>query len=294
MLSITLRQLEYALAVGRTESMTLAARTLNVSQPALSVALAQLEAQIGQPLFLRRSGGPMRATPYGRRFLDEAERILASLTQLATGRAAQDAPVILGCFEDLAPMVLAPLIAAARARDIGLTPVVAGFEGLAEGLAQGRIDLALTYDLGLDDSVAREEVARVHPHAILAPDHPLAARQTLTLHDLADEPLILADQGLSVSHMRALFTRAGLAPRIARRAASLDLMRSFAANGLGVGLSYSRPAPDISCDGRPLAIRPVTGTGRGEAVVLARLAALPLSPAAEGLSALVRGLPMGS
>lgn len=42
--------------------------------------------------------------------------------------------------------------------------------------------------------------------------------------------------------MRALFTRAGLVPQIAHRAASLELMRSFAANGLGVGISYSRPA----------------------------------------------------
>ncbi|MCX8510044.1 MAG: LysR family transcriptional regulator, partial [Rhodobacteraceae bacterium] len=58
MLSITLRQLEYAVAVGRAESVTLAAEALHVSQPALSVALAQLEAQLGQPLFLRRPGGP--------------------------------------------------------------------------------------------------------------------------------------------------------------------------------------------------------------------------------------------
>ncbi|MCY1127388.1 LysR family transcriptional regulator [Frigidibacter sp. RF13] len=292
MLSITLRQLEYAVAVGRTESMTLAAETLHVSQPALSVALAQLEAQIGQPLFLRRPGGPMRPTPHGRRFLDEAERILGSLTRLATGTAAQDAPVVLGCFEDLAPMVLAPLIAAARARDIGLTPVVAGFEGLADGLAQGRIDLALTYDLGLDDSVAREEVARVHPHAILAPDHPLAAQPTLNLKDLANEPLILADQGLSVSHMRALFTRAGLSPRIAHRTASLDLMRSFAANGLGIGLSYTRPAPVISYDGRPIVTRSLTGTGPGEPVVLARPEGLPLSPTAEVISTLIRLCPL--
>lgn len=48
MLSVTLRQLEYAVAVARHESVTLAAGALHVSQPTLSVALAQLEGASGQ------------------------------------------------------------------------------------------------------------------------------------------------------------------------------------------------------------------------------------------------------
>jgi DNA-binding transcriptional LysR family regulator len=59
MLSVTLRQLEQAVAVGRAQSVTLATQALNLSQPALPVALALLEAQFGKPLFLRRAGGPM-------------------------------------------------------------------------------------------------------------------------------------------------------------------------------------------------------------------------------------------
>jgi DNA-binding transcriptional LysR family regulator len=291
MLSITARQLEYAVAVARMESMTLAAEALHVSQPALSIALAQLEAQIGQPLFLRRPGGPMRPTSFGRQFLDEAERILARLTRLAAGTDPQAAPVALGCFEDLAPMILAPLIAAARRRGLSLSPKVGGFEGLADDLMRGRIELAITYDLGLGESIHREEIARTRPHAVLHDAHPFAARAGLTLRDLADEPLILADQGLSVAHMRALFAQAGLSPRIAHRTASLELMRSFAANGLGTGLSYTRPAPSVSYDGRPLITLPITDAGPGEPVILARHARNPLSPAAEALAALARAVP---
>ena len=88
MLSITLRQLEYAVAVARTGGVTAAAEALNVSQPALSVALSQLEAQIGQPLFLRRAGSAVTPTGYGRGFLEEAERILASLARLTSGATA--------------------------------------------------------------------------------------------------------------------------------------------------------------------------------------------------------------
>lgn len=291
MLSVTLRQLEYAVAVARHESVSLAASALHVSQPALSVALAQLEAQLGKPLFLRRPGGPMRPTSFGRGFLDRAEAILGDLTRLTRGGESA-APVTLACFEDLAPLALAPVMAeAARAcPDIRIQPVAAGFEALAEHLAQGRADLAITYDLGLKAGYERREIARIFPHAVLGADHPLAGHEILTLAELAREPLILADQGLSVAHMRSLFTRAGLQPQIAHRVASLELMRSFAANGIGVGLSYSRPAPGQSYDGRPLVVRPIRDTGAGEPVVLVRFAANPLSASAERLASLIEGM----
>lgn len=293
MLSITLRQLEYAVAVARDESVTLAAERLHVSQPALSVALQQIEAQMGQPLFLRRPGGPMRATPFGRAFLAEAEAILASLTRLTTG-GPDRAPVRIAVFADLAPLLVAPLLArVAGARpDLEVTPVILGFEALSDEVASGRADLGLTYDLGLDAGFDRQVLAHIPPHAVLALDHPLAGHASVPLADLAAEPLILADQGLSVGHMRALFARAGLAPHIAHKVATIELLRSYAANGLGVGLSYTRPAPDQSYDGRPIAIRPVTGAGEGEAVGLVAHAGAPRTGAAGAVAALIAGQPL--
>ncbi|HEX9859533.1 MAG TPA: LysR substrate-binding domain-containing protein, partial [Paracoccaceae bacterium] len=118
-----------------------------------------------------------------------------------------------------------------------------------------------------------------------------AALESITLAQLAREPLILADQGLSLGHMRALFSQRGLAPTIAHRTATLELMRSFAANGLGVGLSYTRPAPAHSYDGQPLALRRIADAGPGEPVVLARLAANPLSANAACLAEAITALP---
>ncbi len=285
MLSVTLRQLEYAVAVARYGGVTAAADALHVSQPALSVALGQLEAVLGKPLFLRRSGGPMAPTSFGRAFLERAGAELAGLERLMAGEALQAVPVRLACFEDLAPVVLAPLLRrlAAEAPGITVTPAVLGFAPLTEGLRAGRIDLAITYDLGLDATFARRMLVRVPPHAVLAADHPLATAARVTLADLAQAPLILADQGLSLGHMQRLFADRGLVPRIAHRAATLELMRSLAANGLGVGLSYTRPAPGHSADGRPLVTRTIADAGPGEPVVLATLAGNALAPAAAAL-----------
>ncbi len=281
MLSITLRQLEYATAVARHGGITTAAEALHVSQPALSVAIAQLEAHLGKPLFLRRSGGPITPTSFGRMFLEDAAQQLTALTRLAAGDTGQALPVRLACFEDLAPVLLAPLL-----RHLGhvlpavpIQPHVLGFDPLTRALHSGQIDLAVTYDLGLSDGIARSTLTRLAPHAVLPADHPLASKPALTLRDLADQPLILTDQGLSLGHMRALFAQQGMEPVIAHRTATLDLLRSFAANGFGIGLSYTCPAPTHSPDGRPIALRPILDAG-SEPVVLVHLRANPLAASA--------------
>ena len=80
--------------------------------------------------------------------------------------------------------------------------------------------------------------------------------------------MVLTDQDLSIAHLQALFHNAKVPCNIAHRCATLELLRSFATKGLGVGLSYSQPAPRISHDGKRLILRPITAAGT-EAVVLA-------------------------
>lgn len=289
MLPITIRQIEYATATARFGGVTAAASALNISQPALSVALAQLEATLGQPLFLRRPGGRITQTAFGRSWLTEAQGQLDALTRLMSGDLPS-APVRLACFEDLAPSLLAPLLRKVASDLPGLTvePAVLPFEAIAEGLRTGSVDLALTWDLGLDAGIDRTILRQIAPHAVTAAEHPLVqgGRRGTTLAAIAEHPLILADQGLSLGHMRALFAARGLPFTVAHRTASLDLMRSFAANGLGVGLSYTRPAGRRSHDGAGLVTIGIADAGT-EPIILARLAANPLRPEAQSLATLI-------
>jgi DNA-binding transcriptional LysR family regulator len=230
-------------------------------------------------------------TSFGQHWLTKAEEALQALSTLADPTRLAGQTLRLAVFKDLAASCLGPLLAAVsqEAPEVHLIPSLMEFEDLATALRQGKADLALTWDLGLEDDITRHTLARIPPHAVLAASHPLAAQKNLTLNDLADQSLILTDQGLSISHMRALFARAGLVPRIAHRAASLDLMRSLAANGLGVGLSYTNPAARLSQDGRALVTRPVSDAG-AEAIVLARHAANPETPGTQVLARLLPGL----
>ncbi len=277
MLYVTLRQMEYVVAVAQAGSMSAAASALNISQPSLSVALTQVEARLGQSLFLRRKGAPLRLTAFATRYVAEAEAVLAMARRLEDPAAIKrlvNGTLTLGCFDDLAPSHLAPTLRHLRASlpGIELRWRIADFETLAENMAEGRIDLSLTYDLGLDSSFERTPLAVAAPHAFVAGDHRLVGRAEVSLADLAAEPLIVFEEGLSLRHWTQLFRRHGLSPVFAHRVRSLEVMRSLAGNGEGVGISYTLPPAQSSYDGATVRAVRIAEETANEPIILARRA----------------------
>ncbi|SLN69223.1 Hydrogen peroxide-inducible genes activator [Roseovarius albus] len=259
MLYITLRQYEYILAVADTGSLTDAAGVLNVSQPSLSVAISRVEDHIGRKIFLRGKGSAISITPFGHRFVEQAQALLHSAAVI---EHASDAtrPYVLGCFEDIAPWYLPNTLK--RLRNTYPTHefngIEARFADLASGMLRGEIDFAITYDVGFDDRFQRRHLKEITPVAFVAMGHPLASHKSLDLREVAKYPLILSAEGLSESHMRTLFDTLNITAKLAHKAASLELMRSMAAHGEGVGISYSFPTTPTSYDGQPLVTIPIT------------------------------------
>ncbi len=275
MLYLTLRQLQYVVAVAKVGSLSKAAQDMNVSQPALSVAITQVEDRLRKKLFIRRKGASIRLTSFAPEFLKEAEDLLIRAARLEDPKAAanhQLQRVTVGCFEDLAPQYLALVMGQLRKQfpDVELIPHVANFSALAEGLRDGPVDLAITYDLGLDASYQKQPLTKVSPYAFFSPDNQLAKRSSVSLRELESKPLILFEEGHSVRHMLALFHAQQLHPRVAHRVSSLEVMRSFAANGEGIGISYGNPPSDISYDGKPLAKLRISDPEALEPIILAR------------------------
>lgn len=275
MLYITLRQLEYVTAIARAGSLSGAASALNVSQPSLSVALAQVEDRLGAKLFLRRKGMAIALAPQASAFLAGAEDVLSRAARLEDPAAFAAIPaerVAIGCFVDLAPRFLAPVMRAMRAMapDIELQPMVADLETLADEMLRGRLDFSITYDLGLDGGFERLPLGAATAHAFIAADDAFAGARTLRLADLAARPLILFSEGLSIHHMLGLFRAENLRPRVAHRVASLEVMRSLAANGEGVGVGYTAPPSEVSYDGAPLRAIPIEDPRAIEPIILAR------------------------
>lgn len=295
MLHITLRQLEYVVTVARAGSLSGAATTLNVSQPSLSVALGQVEDTLGEKLFIRSKGAPLRMTMFANLFVAEAETLLAMARRLedpATIQRAVNGTVVLGCFEDLAAYHLAPILRLLRKTLPGVEIIwkIADFETLAREMREGRISLSLTYDLGLDSGFNRIALSAVAPHAFVAADHPLADRPTLALKEIATEPLILFEEMLSNRHTLQLFRNQGLSPTVAHRVRSLEIMRSLAAYREGVGISYGCPPTDRSYDGAKVRAIPITDRSARESIILARSVAAPTSSVVKAATAAIAAM----
>ena len=261
----TLRQLEYLVAVGQTGSVTLAAERMNVSAPSISTALAQLEAELGMPLFFRKHTQGMTTTPSGREIIREAIATLAAARTLAELAAQMHGTVKgslnIGCLLTFARIVVPQL----RRSFMDLYPQVEFHQvethqgALLKGLLDGTLDVVLTYDLALPPELTFIDLGTLPPFVTLPADHPLATRETLSITDLADLPMVLLDIPYSADYFLSLFEKAGVKPRVVERSGDLGVVRSLVANGFGYSIANFRPFTDLAADGRKLAFVPLSG-----------------------------------
>jgi DNA-binding transcriptional LysR family regulator len=288
-MKITLKQLRYATACARYANLSLAAAELNVSQPSLTAAIDSLEGQFGQKIFVRRRGAGATLTAFGRVMIDQARRVLddaRQLENLAKSSGEMSGEIVLGCFDELAPYCAAALMRLLQLQHPNLRIIVReeGFESLRRRLADGSINLALTYDLDTDPLLEIVVLQEVRPHALVAADHALACQSAVSLAELAAFPLILSDQPASWQHMIELFRLQGLAPTVYARTRSFEMQRSLIANGFGVALVYAEPSSQESYDGLALCRRPVSDPLPAQRIVLARDSRYPATAADAALS----------
>jgi DNA-binding transcriptional LysR family regulator len=273
----TLRHLQYFVAAAEASYIALASERIAISPPSISAAIAHLERELGLQLFIRHHAQGLSLTASGRQMLREAKALLAQADALyASARDLTDqarGPLNVGCLVTLAPIVLPELCHAFQQRFPAV--LVSIHEGdqehLIERLRRGEIDILLTYDLQVPDDVTFEPLAQLPPYALLWPDHRLAQRRSLSLHDLTSEPLILLDLPFSREYFLSLFFQEGLTPQIAARSAHPDVVRTMVANEYGYALFNARPRNNAALDGKPLQIVPLKGPYRPMSLGIASL-----------------------
>ncbi len=263
-LRFTLRQMEYLVAVGEAGSIAAAASRMNISSPTISAAIAQIEAEFGLPIFLRKHAQGMAVTPSGTIFLRECAAVLRSAGRLAElahqikGNVA--GRLHLGCLSTFAQILTPQLRRSFNARfpQVEVAQTEAHQAGLIEGLREARLDIALTYDLALPPDLTFVPLAVLPPFVLISPGHPLSAQPKITPADLVDYPMVLLDLPLSVDYFMSLFNICGLAPQIAERTRDMAVMQSLVANDFGYSIANIRPLMNRAPDGKPLVFLPLT------------------------------------
>ena len=207
-----LLQLRYFQAVARHQHVSRAAAELRVAQPALSRAIARLEAELGVPLFDRR-GRRVRLNRFGAMFLARAGRALDELDQgqrevrdtagLAQGTVAVAAETL---------RTLSGLVAGFLAGHPGVSfrlfqsPAPA----MAAQLQAGEVDLCLASQPLPGPALASAELLSEEVLLAVPPSHRLAGRTRATVGELTGEPFVTTRRGY---WQRALTDRDGVGYR---------------------------------------------------------------------------------
>ncbi|MCQ0970497.1 LysR substrate-binding domain-containing protein [Paracoccus sp. TK19116] len=286
-LPVSLRTLRYIVEVADAGSVTDAARRLGVSQPSVSVALAQAERDLGVQIFVRQHARGMNLSVPGRVLVDQARGLLRAASELAdTARSLGDplsGEIVVGSFPRLAMRYMPRIIASFRQAFPNIT--VRLIEGdhaeLVAGLENSSIEIALGYDFARPEHLSAEELASLPPMALLSRDHPLAGSETISLSELASDPFILLDLPFSRDYFLGLFSSCGLQPSIAFRSSSPELVRGLVGNGMGFSLHNTLPLGAVAYDGSESVTVPISGDPLPVRIMLLRLATSDPRPAVQ-------------
>lgn len=242
-----LRHLRYFVMAAEEANISRAAARLNVSQPAVSRQIRDLEAELEVTLFDRKPQG-LRLTPAGEVALGQAKATLRAAGQftesmLPFSEAGRQIKVRVGFIPTALPGLLGEALKRFnQARPdvcIQITEMHPGQQIIA--LRNGELDLALP------GSASAKVKAEFFTHSlrttllamVVPSEHPLADRPRVDLAEFAGEPFLSLDEerfpGREKMHQR-LFKIAGIKPRVPILANGLNELLGLVSSAAGVAL----------------------------------------------------------
>lgn len=262
MKDVTLRQLEYFLAVAETQSITAAAQRSHVSQAAVSVAITDLEKALGTTLTIRRRAKGVTLTPEGRAILADARSIVEQTTELAAhvAHAQNELSGVLdiGCFRTLSMHVVPHLVEwfALHHPRIQLKIHEGNGTEIQDRMLAGQLSVCLIYEAQLNGECRSHLIRDNRRLALLPANHPLVAQPVVALAELAEHPAVLLNEEPALERTLNEFRRRSLEPQVLLRTRSVQTAQNIIGRGLAYGILMH--VPDRSPEGHPVVGRPIS------------------------------------
>jgi DNA-binding transcriptional LysR family regulator len=238
---VLLAQLEGFVQIARRGSISRAAETLFITQPALTARLKSLERELGAELFVRTGRG-VRLTEAGRAFLPYAQRSLQTVAEgshlvgeLARGGAGE---LALGAAPAVSTYVL-PSILERYHRSYPNVQLA-----VRTGHSEEILELVLReeVELGLIRALRHPEISTIPRYEdgltlVCHPEHAFAQRREIGIEEIGEERVILFDRTSSYHDLTAAFFReAGVVPRGVMELDNIDATKKMVRQGLGVAM----------------------------------------------------------
>ncbi|MFS2048554.1 LysR family transcriptional regulator [Variovorax sp. Varisp41] len=281
---VSLQQLRALAAVAETGSFTLAAESLQLTQPAISHLVKRMEEDLGQPLVVR--GRRIRMTDAGQMMVDTAVRALRLIDESVNACRSQaqlrEGRVVLAVGHLTAGALMPPLLGrfAQKHPKLATTLLDSTAEQMISRILSQEADLGFGSDIGQAHSELATEPLFVERMALFVrEDHPLAQRTSIEARQLEALPFIHVNPDANVwrAVSRQLSSVANVYPQVAHHVSMLSTAFGLIQAGAGVALLPRYVEVLMPPNLRVLSVtRPVLEYP----LVAVRLAKHPLSPAA--------------
>jgi len=286
-MNVTLKQVRAFVAIARTGSFAEACGLVHLSQPALSIAIKNLEETVGGKL-LTRTTRTLALTPEGESFYPVAKRLLAEWDDalndlhqrfsLSRGKVSIAAMPSFAC--NLLPQALHRFRIKFPAINITINDVIA--EDVVDMVRNGRVELGVTFDPGEVEGLRFERLFEDRFVAVFATGHPLLEQAVVAMPQLVSSDLILLQHP---STIRALIENqlasAGITLRTAFETHQLATIGRMVATGLGVSIVPSLCTEQMQELGAHC--RPLTAPSVSRRVGVLTRQRYPLSAASDAL-----------
>jgi len=275
-----MQQVRYFVALAGTLNFTRAAEQCNVSQPALTRAIQQLEHELGGPLFHRERGNT-HLSELGRMMLPYLQTVeesaRAARDQARAAKKLEQATLTIGTMCTIGPGLISDLLIRYQAAhpNVEVRVIDTGGPQMIEMLEKGDLEVAVVgVPDELPDTLHQLPIFEENFVILLPPNHRLCPSNPVRAAELHDEPYVSRSNCEVFAPVRKALTDRGIYLRQVFSSPRDDWVQGMIKAGLGLGFF-----PEFSVTDPDLVVRPLVDPSFSRTIYLATVRGRPHSPA---------------
>lgn len=270
----SIQALRYFLVASDRQSIVQAAKLLNVVPSAISVAIDNVEQAFELKLVQRYPAKGIKPTAAGikliqkiRHLVEEYDNLLLEGTEL---RTALSGNLSIGYYAPIAPAFMPAIVGSLVTQnpDVRLTFTECDNERAQAGLLDGSFDCIVFVAEGVRAGIQYKTLIEAPPYLLVAADHPLASKSSVSFDALDGLSLVLLDLPFISKYYRSLIEEQGLTAHIVATASTTEMVRSLVGAGIGCSILNMCPATSLSYAGDKVCAIPIRSEAKPLSLVL--------------------------
>lgn len=263
-MALTLKAMEYFTTALRHGNIAKAAAELNIAASAVSAAIDQIEAEFDLTLVTRQRARGIQATASGTEILRKCESLLEDYRSLlvegANLKQSLSGMLRVGYYAPIAPAFLPQIFqdCLPDGADVTLELEECDNDQAQDGLLGGRYDAILFVAKDVRPAIAYDNLIAAPPYCLLPEAHPLAGGATVSMAEIANEPLVVLNRPVAAAYYEKLFEPGARRAPVVAYANSTEMVRSLVAAGRGCAILNMRPLTSDSYCGARVVARPIS------------------------------------